>query len=399
MADKSDAELLAELGVEPIAKTVSVHSPREARIIAGFEDIQKFVEEHGHPPRHGEERDIFERMYAVRLDRLRDQPDCRELLDDLDHQGLLDSADTEETVAPAELDDAELLAALGVDAAEGTDITELKHVRSQAEKRAAEEIADRNKCEDFDRFEPLFAAVRSDIQTGRRKTKRYAKMAGIQQGEFFIVNGQIAYVAEVGEEFDTEYERRDRRLRVIYDNGTESDLLLRSLQRALHRDEAGRRVTDPEAGPLFADEDEEYDGTETGTIYVLRSMSEHSYIADKREVIHKIGVTGNDVEKRIANAERDPTFLMAPVEIVATYKLVDINRTGLENLLHRFFGNARLDIKIPDRFGEQVRPREWFLVPLHVIDEVVGHIREGDLHEYFYDRNTASLSRDDRQKV
>src|SRR3546814_5440557 len=103
-----------------------------------------------------------------------------------------------------------------------------------------------------------------------RQTRRYARMAGIKQGEFFIVNGQIAYVAEMGEEFETEYERRDSRLRVIFDNGTESNLLLRSLQRALHRDETGRRVTEPEAGPLFAEEDQ-YEGTETGTIYVLRS--------------------------------------------------------------------------------------------------------------------------------
>ena len=213
-----------------------------------------------------------------------------------------------------------------------------------------------------------------------------------KQGEFFIVNGQIAYVAEVGGEFETEYERRDSRLRVIYDNGTESDLLLRSLQRALHRDETGRRVTDPEAGPLFAEE-EGYEGTETGTIYVLRSQSNHPEIADKRDVLHKIGVTGGKVEKRIANAERDPTFLMAPVEIVATYKLIDINRTALENLLHRFLAAARLDITIPDRFGEQVRPREWFLVPLAAINEVVEHVRDGTLHKFAYDLKSASLSR------
>lgn len=390
MAERTDAELLAELGVEPVAKKVSARSPREARIIVGFEEIQKFVDEHGHPPRHGEDLDIFERLYSTRLERLRDQADCHDLLKDLDHQGLLATDKNEVRVKPEELDDDALLAALGVEASGQSNVTELKHVRSQAEKRAAEEIANREKCADFDSFEPLFAEVREDLKTGRRKTRRYAKMAGIKQGEFFIINGQIAYVAKVGEEFDTDYERRDSRLRVIYDNGTESNLLLRSLQRALHRDGTGRRVTDPDAGPLFAEEDA-YEGTETGTIYVLRSKSEHPDIADKRDVIHKIGVTGGSVEKRIANADREPTFLMAPVEVVATYKLVDINRTALENLLHRYFGSARLDISIPDRFGGQVKPREWFLVPLHVINEVVSHLKDGTLHEFSYDLATASL--------
>lgn len=392
MADKSDAELLAELGVDPISEKIETHSPREARIIAGFEDIQKFVEEHGHTPRHGEERDIFERLYAVRLDRIRKLPEIRELLADLDHQGLLAKSDEEPAVEPEGLDDEELLAALGVDTSETAPITELKHVRSLAERKAAEEIADRKKCEEFEKFAPLFDMVREDLKTGRRKTRRYARMAGIKQGEFFVINGQIAYVANVGEEFETEYDRRDSRLRVIYDNGTESDLLLRSLQRALHRDETGRRVTEPDAGPLFAEE-EEIEGDETGTIYVLKSLSDHPEIASRRDVFLKIGVTGGEVSKRIANAEKDPTFLRAPVEIVATYKLVDINRTGLENLLHRFFGKARLDINIPDGFGGTIRPREWFLVPLPVINEVVNRISDGTLHEFSYDLKSASLTK------
>jgi hypothetical protein len=188
----------------------------------------------------------------------------------------------------------------------------------------------------------------------------------------------------------TEYERRDSRLRVIYDNGTESDVLLRSLQRALHRDDAGRRITDPLAGPLFAEESEDGD-LASGTIYVLRSKSNDSAIAQHRDVLHKIGVTGGDVARRIANAKLDPTFLLADVEVVASYKLSNINRAKLESLIHRIFDPARLDIEIIDRFGNPVIPREWFLVPLFVINEAVDRIRDGTITGYVYDPKMANL--------
>src|SRR5690606_36047501 len=130
-----------------------------------------------------------------------------------------------------------------------------------------------------------------------------------------------------------------------YSNGTESDLLLRSLQRALYKDEAGRRITEPVAGPLFASHADEED-LASGTIYVLRSKSDHPTVASHRDVLHKIGVTGGDVKKRLANAKLDPTFLLADVEVIATYELFNISRTKLENLIHRFFDAARLDIEI-----------------------------------------------------
>ncbi|EQD32873.1 YeeC-like protein, partial [mine drainage metagenome] len=180
------------------------------------------------------------------------------------------------------------------------------------------------------------------------------------------------------------------RLRVVYDNGTESNVLQRSLQRALHRDAAARFITDPDAGPLFADTTGE-DDLESGTIYVLRSLSDHPTVAANRDVLHKIGVTGGDVAARITNAKLDPTYLMADVEVVATYKLFNINRIKLENLIHRVFGAARLDIEIKDRFGCPVMPREWFLVPTFVINEVVDRIKNGTITQYVYDPKVARL--------
>ena len=184
----------------------------------------------------------------------------------------------------------------------------------------------------------------------------------------------------------------DARLRVIFDNGTESNLLMRSLQKALQQDPAGRRIVEPSAGPLFSDQNEEGDEA-SGIVYVLRSKSEHPAVVANRNVLHKIGVTGGDIARRLTNAKLDPTFLMADVEVIATYELYNVRRTKLENLIHRIFGAARLDIEIKDRFGQPIIPREWFLVPLFVIDEAIERIKEGTITGHVYDPKTASLIR------
>lgn len=393
MTDMDDDELLDALGVDvaPL-KTVS-RTPREERIIAGFEDILRFHQAHGRAPLHGEGRDIFERLYAVRLDQLRKLPEAQTLLVDLDTHGLL-AGTTGSPVDVDELDEDALLAELGItdEPADQNDITVLRHVRSSSEKRAAEEIADRTPCKDFDEFQPLFEQVERELKAGIRKTLRFGRDASIETGNHFIVGGQLAFVAHTGESIKAPNGESDARLRVVYANGTESNLLRRSLQRALYKDDTGRRVTDPDMGPLFGDAPEP-DDIETGTIYVLRSLSSHPFVAEHRELIHKIGVTGGKVEARIAGADKDATYLLAGVEVVATYKLHNLNRTRLENIFHRLFGAAQLDLTIEDRFGHPVKPREWFLVPLHVIDEAVRRVRDGSIAEVVYDPKTASLAR------
>lgn len=390
MVELSDDELLAELGVSVEQKAARAYTPQQERIIAGFEDILKFHDEHGRAPQHGEQRDIFERLYAVRLDRLRELDDCRSLLAGMDKHGLLATNTDASHIVPDALDDDALLAELGVESSGGDDITQLRHVQTREERRAAEEIAHRDKCADFVKFKPLFDQVREELKSGIRQTREFELKADIRPGRFFIVEGQTAYVAEMEEIFTNAQGRTDARMRVIFDNGTESNMLMRSLQRALHKDEAGRRITDPSAGPLFSDNASD-DDTESGTIYVLRSKSDHPMIAQHRELIHKIGVTGGAVSSRIAAAENDATYLLAGVEVIAEYKLFNINRTKLEKLIHRFFAEATYDIEIADRFGKPVRPREWFLVPLHVIDETVEKIRYGTIMDYKYDPQSAKL--------
>lgn len=391
MADMNDDELLDALGIEVTPLKVVNRTPREERIIAGFEDILRFYKIHGRTPLHGEDRDIFERLYAVRLDQLRKLPEAQTLLAELDGPGLLSGALVNAVDVDA-LDEDALLAELGIggEVTEQDDITVLRHVRSSTEKRAAEEIADRAPCVDFDKFQPLFELAERELKSGVRKTLRFGRDTSVEAGNYFIVGGQLAYVAEIGETIKAPNGERDARLRVIYANGTESNLLRRSLQRALYKDDTGRRLTDPDMGPLFG-EAPEPDDIESGTIYVLRSLSEHPFVADHRDLIHKIGVTGGKVEARIAGAEKDATYMLAGVEVVAAYKLHNLNRTRLENIFHRLFGAVQLDLTIEDRFGNPVRPREWFLVPLHVIDEAVERIRNGSITEVVYDPQTARL--------
>lgn len=391
MTKMNDDELLAALGIDVTPVKVVKHTAREERIIAGFEDIIRFYETHGHAPRQGSDLGVFERLYAVRLEQIKKLPEAHILLAGMDTHGLL----TASNAIPEHIEsmnEDELLAELGMAdlKPDPNDITLLRHVRSSAEKRAAEEIAHREKCEDFEQFADLFMRVEGELKAGARQTRPFGNNVSIEVGHWFILAGQMAYVAEEGEDFDSPQGKKDARLRVIFSNGTQSNLLRLSLVRALYKDETSRRISSMDSGPLFGGIAED-DDIESGTIYVLRSQSNHPFVAEHRELIHKIGVTGGKVETRIAKAAKDATYLLADVEIVATYKLHNINRSKLENIFHRVFSAAQLDLTIEDRFGNPVKPQEWFLVPLHVIDEAVELVRSGAIADVVYNPETARL--------
>lgn len=390
----ADAELdalrdeLAEFA-EPAKE--APRSAVEERVLAGFEEIQRWVGAHGRLPQNAEGLDIFERLYAVRLDRLRSQPDLCAILEPVDTGGILSGGGLM-GVDPSTLSADDLASELAGIEDSKSDLTSLKHVRPRAEIRAAEQIASRQKCLEFEIYRPLFQAVQEQLESGLRRTTPFATTNNrVRKGDFFILGGQMVYVADMGEVTPTS-EGPNARLRAIFNNGTESNMLMRSLQNALYKDEAGRRVSEVDAGPLFAAAAEEGESA-SGTVYVLRSKSELPAIANQRELIHKIGVTGGDVQRRIANAKVEATFLLADVEVVTTYTLYHINRTKLENLLHKIFAPARLNITITDRFGSPVQPQEWFQVPLFIIDEAIDRIRDGSITDFRYDAARVALVR------
>jgi len=391
MSETTNKELLDALGVEIEPERQSLLSSEQERVIADFKDIQQFVEEHGKEPLHGKDKNIFERIQAMRLDRIRQESKYFDLLIELDHQKLLNKPGTKTSIKD-DLDNEDILTALGVEIKNKAenDITNLQNVKTRAEIKSAEEVGRHKSCEDFEIFKPLFINVHQDLKSGTRTSRPYKDDATVGEGYFFILAGQLLYIAELGETFIAHGRHKDARLRVIYDNGTESDILMRSLQRALNKDETGRRVSDAVAGPLFTGEPGD-EADASGTIYVCRSKSENEFIANNRQIVHKIGVTKTSVEKRIGSAENDPTFLMSGVTLIATYDLFGIDRNKLEKLIHRFFSTARLNIEIKDRFGRPVIPQEWFCVPFECIEEAVERIKNKTITDYKYDVKSASL--------
>ncbi len=390
MNNISDIDLLKELGVELEVEKPKQYTPLEERLIVEFGDILKFVEQHGRAPRHGEDNDIFERLYAVRLDQLRKNPQALDLLAEMDASGLLSGAFTK---IDDDVDDDTLLEELGVEYDDqADDITKLRHVSPIAHRRAAEEIANREICRDFDKFEPVFEQVKTDLKTGTRIARKGINKEDIYPKSMFILNGQMLYIAEKGEDFKAPNGTAwDARLRIIFDNGTESNMLLRSLLRRGVDDNAARTITALDAGPLFGDSAEEDD--KSGTIYVLRSKSNLPEIAPIRDAILKIGVTKDEVKRRIANASNEATYLLGEVEIVDEYKLYNINCVKLERMLQKIFHDARLVITIKDRFGKPVEPKEWFMVTRGAVARAVELIQSGEIGNYKYDHNTARFER------
>lgn len=283
---------------------------------------------------------------------------------------------------PDSLDD--LMAGDALDVTPG--FNTLRHVTPAAERFVPDHRAEFSPCRDFARFEALFEDMQRALDAGEREATLIEARAVIEpiEGDFFIRSGLLAYIAEKSE-MSARGGSRDHRLRVIFSNGTESDPLMSSFRKSLNDDKTARVIQRPSLGPL--DPEWQSDRLElSGTIYVARSLSADPAIAAERNILHKIGVTSQDVARRVADARNDPTFLLAPVEIIATFELKNLARSKVENLLHRFFAPARpAELFIIDRFGKRVRPQEWFYVLPQHVSEAAALIKAGTLHFYRYD--------------
>jgi len=377
---------LGVLAVKP--KSSSVMGADE-RLVASFAEINAFMEEHGRQP--AKSRDIKERRLYSRLQGLRENPKAAEPLAEYDTFGLLGNVEKPKP-EPVELntvDDVLEHDTLGLLDDNAEDIFTLTHVSKPADR--PEYVARRKKCEEFDQFEHLFKAIHAGLKSKEKVTRKFKSERQIVPGEFFILDGMLVLVANKGELEKKKYGNVNARLYCVFENGTESNLYLRSLAAALWKDEHSRQVIDARQQELF-EEEEQVTGEEepTGYIYVLRSLSEDPQI---REIAnpYKIGFSRNPVAERIQKAAQEPTYLMADVEQVAEWATYDLNPQKLELLLHTFFAESCIELDVFDNDRKRHTPREWFDVPLHFVKAAVDMLISGEIVNYRYDHDRQEI--------
>ncbi len=370
------------LSVKPKASSVI---NADERLLASFAEINTFVREHGHEPKQS--RDIKERQLFSRLKGLREDIDKTATLLAVDELGLLKDVIIPVSKEIKTIDDVLGDDALGLlgDSLSATDNSEdiftLKNVPKTLD--MPEEVARRKPCKNFDAFEPLFKQCHADLVSGQSELKKFTGEQQISAGHFFILHGVMVYVAEVGDK-EKKRGKVNARLKCIFENGTESNMLLRSLATELYKDESGRRILDiakdydPELEKITSED------VITGYIYILRSLSDDPKIKEIND-LYKIGYSTQPVEQRLQNAAQEPTFLMANVRLLSEFKTYNLNPQKLELLLHIFFAKSCLNIDVFDNKGKRYRPREWFIVPLNVIESAVELLINGQIVNYQFD--------------
>jgi len=349
------------------------------RLQRAFLEIVEFRRTHDRIPSSAT-RKIAERKLGARLDGILANDGKIAALKSLDEFGLLETPEAPDSIDDLlGGDDFDLLA----DESGLLDVSDLP-VRRQV--FDSSEVARREKAQDFERFEPLFQQKHAELRARASKLLPYPGLAHIVEGAFFVLNGVMLFVAEVGEseyKKTTTGENRRERLRCVFENGTESSMYRQSLAIRLS-DEDGQIVVQAETPEVLTDDEA------SGYIYVLRSLSDDPQIAGIKD-LHKIGFTRGTVEARIKNAEKSPTYLMAPVKVVASYRTYNLKASVLENLLHRVFADVRLDLTQADHRGRAYDPSEWFVVPRSVIDQAIELIMSGDIVGYVYDTGAGKL--------
>lgn len=352
------------------------------RLERTFLEIVEFYRAHGRVP-SSSTREIAERKLGARLDGLLANDERASAIKHLDEFGLLATQE-----APASIDD--LLEGNDLDdlLSDESGILDVSDLPVIKRPESPDSVAQRVKSDDFELYKPLFKAKHVELAEGTFTLMPFSGLDLIREGVFFVLSGVMCFVAEVGEDVDLVVggkPKQKQRLKVVFENGTESAMYKQSLMTRMY--EAQGQVlarTEYDTSEIF-DAD-----VESGHVYVLRSLSTDPLIANMQN-LHKIGFSTTSVETRLKNAEKSPTYLMAPVEVLADYRLYNVRVSWLEHLLHRVFADVRLDLTQVNKEGRDYDPSEWFVVPLHVINQAVAMIMSGEITDYVYDNEREKL--------
>lgn len=351
------------------------------RLERAFLEVVEFRRDHGRAP-SSTTREIAERKLGARLDGILANEEKIAALKHLDEFGLLEIPE-----APASLDD--LLAGDDLDLlGDESGLLDVSDLPARKTPNSPDFVAKRKKSLDFDQFEHLFRAKHAELAEGAVTLAPFKGLPTVQEGRFFVLNGIMLFVAEVGETKTMVVGGKPepkQRLRVIFENGTESSMYRQSLSIRLHEQEGQAIVR------TGAEDEEIFDSDkESGHIYVLQSLSDDPQIAGVKD-LHKIGFSTTSVEQRLKGAEKSATYLMAPVKIVEDYRTYNLKPSALEHLLHRVFAEVRLDLTQVDRKRRNYDPSEWFVAPRKVINQAINMIMSGEIVDYVYDPPTQQL--------
>lgn len=379
---------LADVLKDPVfadVKPIQHRASSSDRLVRSFDEITAFVESNGRKPSaYGgmSERMLYKRLEGIKSDKAKyDKCKPYDRLNLLEEQTEVTDVCSEpqtayeETVEEEKSDD-ELLAELLKDpifniSPEAEAIFDLpEYMRKDIERAQADYIGKRTQCEDFEKYEPMFQRVHAELRDKKRKLIKF-KEAHLQEGNFFVVGGVLTYLAKIHKLQKDRNHKIDGRIRCIYENGTESDILLRTLGKSLFKDGYTVTFNENEDGYLekkFTVTDKDI---ANGYIYALKSKSTDPDITKYRH-LYKIGFTTQTVEERIANAKNEATYLYADVEIVAVWKVYNVKTVNLENAIHHLFDKVQLQLT-----AGGYTPKEWYVVPLDIVDDAINILMSG----------------------
>ena len=370
-------------GILEVRPRTTAAQNEDQRLVTSFEEINVFIDTNGREPERNMSN-IQESQLFSRLKGLREHEEKMQVLQQYDRHGLLT---LEEEITVDSIEDIFESDDFGI-LEDEEDIYTLKHVSAIPSKKADPDfVANREECEDFEQYEPLLQACQDDLREGRRRLVPSLENQ-LHEGMFCVLDGVLLYIAKIFHPQRGNSRKINRRTLLVFENGTKSNMLLRSLGKRLK--DNGKMITSKSGEELngliqITDEDEA-----TGFIYILKSKSEDDRIMSIKN-LYKIGFSTTDVKERIKNAENEPTYLMAAVTLVSAFQCFNMNPHKLEQLLHRFFGKACLDIEIEGNDGQKHTPREWFVAPLGIIEKSIELILTGEIVKYQYDYETEMI--------
>jgi len=375
-------------------KTSSVKTDEE-RLIDSFEEINVFIDKNDREPNKSS---MSEYGLMAKLKNFRGNEDQKKILKPFDRHNLLGHVEMDSPSIDDILNDDDL-GLLEPD--NDLDIFKFKHTPRPEDRAEADFVAQRKpmKEKDFEKYEKMFLQVHKEIKEGKRKIKPFTNIEkNLHVGDFYLMNGIMLYLESANlkkEEWDQKSGNRVRvegRTRTVFENGTYSNMLYRSLGKQIQKD--GKLITNTYEkiehdlfvnSGLVKEED-----VQSGWIYVLKTKSAKKELAGIKD-LYKIGFASGSVDDRIKNAKNEATYLFADVKKVATYKVYNRNADKLEGLLHRFFAKACLDIDLYNEKGQRLNPREWFIIPFEVIEETIQLILNENIVNYEYDTETKRI--------